>query len=242
MAEKDFLEETGALVGPGHIVYKKGTHGSYYIDKRQFKKMGSRKLVELIQSVGRNALQQGLMFENGIKEVGVIGPAYGAIPFSLPLADYLENHFPQIRFFPANTELFTLVHADGKIEKKHIISEKDLDDYKGKHFIIFEDIVNNGVTSRIVKPIFENDANAKVVAVLCFVDRGGQTKESLGVEQYFPYCRVMVSMEQKHASDCLDCQKGVPIRTDIGLGKEWVDMFGQPPYAPDTDFSIWPYS
>lgn len=227
----DFLQESGAVT-TGHIVYKAGTHGTAYIDKRRFRNMGAVKLTKLIYKVGENAIRQGLTFEPYVTEVGIIGPAYGAIAFALPMAACLENSFPNIRFFPANTEL-SIDHTGNRI---HVISEKDMPDYKGKKFIAFEDIINNGTTVREVKIVFERDADGEIIAVLCFVDRGGQTNESLGnISQYFPFQRV--SMEQSEAKECSQCIQGIHIRTDIGKGERWVKLFGQPPYPPDKDFS-----
>ena len=75
--------------------------------------------------------------------MGIIGPAYGAIPCSLVLSAYFEEQRPDILFFPARTQL-----AEDGGRKRHIIPDKLLKEYKNGVFIINEDIVNNGTTIR----------------------------------------------------------------------------------------------
>ena len=112
--------------------------------------------------------------------------------------------------------------------------------YKGQPFIIIEDIVNNGTTISEVRELFEKEVGGEILAALCIVDRGGQTSESLGIKQYFPLMRVDMIQHDARNHACPLCLKGVPINTQLGKGKSWVNLFGQPPYARDTDFSaLW---
>jgi len=228
-----FIEESGA-VAEGHFVYKAGyAHGNLYINKEAFWKMGARKLVNLIRQVGANALASGIDF-GGAKKVGIIGPAYGAIPFSLTLAAFFEEKEPDILFFPARTQLV----VDEKTGRDiHVIPNKLLGDYKKSVFVIHEDIVNNGTTIREAAKLFREIADARVLAATCFADRGGQTAESLGVEQYYPYFAKKMEQHDIRKAPCPQCQAGAPITTAIGKGKEWVAMFGHPPYSEDMDFS-----
>jgi len=227
-----FIEESNA-VAEGHFVYKAGyNHGNLYINKEKFPNMGARKLVELIREVGINALDSGLDFGSA-KKIGIIGPAYGAIPFSLTLAAYLEEQRPDILFFPARTQLV----KDNAGKEYHVIPEKLLEDYQDGSLIIHEDIVNEGTTIREVTRLFKHAVNARIIAATCFVDRGGQTTESLGVEQYYPYFAKKLEQHDVQQKPCPQCQAGIPITTDLGKGKRWVKMFGQPPYPEGMDFS-----
>lgn len=228
----EFLEES-KCVAEGHFVYKAGyNHGNLYLDKEQFSKMGARKLVDLIWQVGLNALASGLDFGTA-KRVGIIGPAYGAIPFSLTLAAFFEEMTHNIMFFPARTQLV----RDNNGREYHIIPEKLLDNYQNGTFIIHEDVVNGGTTIREVKTLFQNAVDGNVIAATCFADRGGQTAELLGIEQYYPYFAKKLEQHDIRQKPCPQCQAGIPISTDLGKGKEWAAMFGQPPYPEDMDFS-----
>jgi len=229
------IQEAGAVVS-GHFVFKAGfAHGNLYMNKEVFSMMGARKLAHVIKAVGDNLsspLSQCFKKLAGGK-VGIIGPAYGAIPFSLTLAMHLESIFSSssISFFPARTEL--VVESGRKV---HTIPEKLLGLYQGCNFIALEDIVNNGTTLREVGTLFE-EAELNIIAATCFVDRGGQTSKSLGIRNYHPLLRKEMEQFDVREAPCPMCKKGTPITTDLGKGAEWVEIFGQPPYPEGKDFS-----
>jgi len=233
MEEKGrFIEESGAVL-IGHFVFKsRKHHGNLYIDKEKFPEIGARKLVRLIQAVGKDALESGLYF-GSVKEIGIIGPAYGATPFVLPLAAYFEEQRPDIHFFPARTEQA----FDEEGRSYHVLPDKLRSRYQNGVFIILEDIVNDGTTIRETEELFRTRANARIIAALCFADRGPQTAESLNVEQYYPYFARKMERHDIREGSCPQCQAGEPITLQPGKGKEWVAMFGQPPYPEDKDFS-----
>jgi orotate phosphoribosyltransferase len=222
------LSSAKAVVDNDHFVYKAGTHGSAYINKERFPFLGARNLENILIEVAQNAVRNGLDL-GGETSIGIIGPAMGATPYPLTLAIAFEKLFPELTFFPARTELET--DRDGK--RTHIIPEKLAADYKDSCFIIFEDIVNNGTTIREVNELFSKIGRVK--AALCIVDRGGQNCQTLGVSQYYPWLRV--DMTQYDARDCPLCKRGTPVNTVLGKGKVWTNLFGQPPYPADKDFS-----
>jgi orotate phosphoribosyltransferase len=222
------LAEANAVIDNDHFVYKAGTHGSAYINKERFPFLGARNLEKILFEVAESAVRNGLDLR-GEKSVGIIGPAMGATPYPLTIAVALEKIFPDTVFFPARTELET--DKDGK--RTHMIPDKLAADYKGKSFIIFEDIVNNGTTIREVSELFSHIG--KVLAAFCIIDRGGQNTQSLGIPAYYPWLRV--DMSQYDAKDCPLCKSGTPVNTVLGKGKVWANLFGQPPYPPGRDFS-----
>ena len=240
----EILAKSAAMISNDHFVYKAlHNHGGAYIDKEKFAEVGSSNQVEMINKVGSNALGKGLKFpgEEGLKypkvlEIGVLAPAYGALFLPLTLGAYFENVTHNIKFFPARSEL----RPDPKDANKfiHVIPDKRKSYYEGKGFIIFEDIINEGTTVREVKKLFQNEVGGNVFAAVCFVDRGGQTAETLGVEQYYPLKRIdMTQFDVRSDEGCPLCKAGKPINTILGKGKAWVEMFGQPPYPPGKDFS-----
>jgi orotate phosphoribosyltransferase len=222
------LSSAKAVIDNDHFVYKAGTHGAAYINKERFPFLGARNLENILIEVAQNAVRNGLDL-SGETSVGIIGPAMGATPYPLTLAIAFEKLLPGLLFFPARTELET--DRDGK--RTHIIPEKLAADYKDSCFIIFEDIVNNGTTIREVNQLFSKIGRVK--AAICIVDRGGQNSQSLGVSQYYPWLRV--DMTQYDAKDCPLCKSGTRVNTVLGKGKVWINLFGQPPYAADKDFS-----
>ena len=228
----EILQKSGAVVS-GHLVYKAGTHGIYYIDKERYINLSARELSGLIREVGLNAVAKGLQIPTSVERAGIIGPAMGAIAYTLTLAACLEEFFPAIKFFPARSEL----EIDSTEKKVHVIPDKLLPLYRNNFFIIIEDIVNNGTTIREVKKLFEEIANATIIAAMCTVDRGGQTPESLGIDQYFPLKRIQMDQWDPRKEICPLCEKRIPVTTDLGKGSRWVKLFGHPPYDPNTDFS-----
>lgn len=227
------LANSNTLIDGSHFVYKAGTHGPTYINKEEFAFIGSDNLTWLLREVAFNATGKGIDFGDNSK-VGIIGPAYGAIAFVLTIAHALERQYGgQYIFFPARTEL--VVNKTGK--KIHTIPEKLHPAYRGKAFVIAEDIVNNGTTIREVKKIFEREVNGRIIGVLSIVDRGGQTADSLEVPQYFPLIRIKMKQYDVRKEKCPLCDEGKPINILLGKGKRWVKMFGQPPYPKNTDFS-----
>lgn len=225
------ISESGALVENDHFVYKGKEHGPAYLNKELFSFIGARTIMKLVNDVARNAFNEGIDF-GGEKTIGVIGPAYGAISLALPLAAAFEEIFPDISFFPARTEITIGDNGD----KIHAIPDKFKIYYERINFIIIEDIVNKGATIREIKELFEDEMKVKIIAALCIADRGGQTAETLGIGQYFPYFRI--NMEKYEAMNCPLCRAGVPINIMLGKGRRWVKIFGQPPYKEGTDFSL----
>lgn len=228
----EILQKSGA-VASGHLVYKAGTHGICYIDKERYANLSAHELSAFIREVGINAIVKGLQIPAGAERIGIIGPAMGAIAYSLTLAECLEKSFPAIKFFPARSNLE--IDPAGKLI--HVIPDKLLSLYFDAYFIILEDVVNNGTTVREVKLLFETMAKAKIIAALCTVDRGGQTAESLGVDQYFPLKQIQMDQWDPRKNPCPLCEQGIPISTDLGKGALWVKLFGHPPYSPGMDFS-----
>lgn len=237
-AMENLIEQTKAIRS-GHLVYNGGEHGTYYIDKERFCLAFAGTLQTVIEQAAVNAIRGGL-FVKGERSVGVIGPAFGAIPYAFSLACVLEKYIYGVRFFSAHTELE--VKYSGR--KMHVIPRKLLGMYEGKSFIILKDIVNAGTTIKEVSQLLRVEAKAQVLAAICLVDRGGQTAESLGIEKYFPLHRVKMEKHDPRSLDgCPLCKAGMPITLDLGKGKEWVNLFGQPPYPENQDFSeFWPDS
>lgn len=189
-------------------------------------------MCEAIKEVAEKAVIGGLKVPD--HKIGVIAPAYGAIPFSLVLAAALEDNFRGKIFFPARTELKPNKNGTRQV---HYLPDKLKKKYDGCSFLLFEDIVNNSTTIREVANLFRTEVDAIIIGALAFVNRGGQTAKSLGVHQFFPLENVEMSQCDPRHEPCPLCQKGVPINTDLGKGKEWVAMFGQPPYSKNMNFS-----
>jgi orotate phosphoribosyltransferase len=228
----DLLRSLGAVVENDHFVFKAGyAHGDLYINKEEFIKLGANNLIKLLGNMVDSAVKRGLEFGDA-KEIGVVGPGYGAIPYALPVAGFLEDFFPGIKFFPARTQLKNVNGRD-----VHYLPEKLIKQYRGKRFIGVEDIVNNGETIREIRDVFSMQANADVDDFMSIANRGVQTAQTLGLKRFFPLMDPTLKQYDLRVERCLKCFAEVPINTQLGKGAEWVKMFGQPPYPVGKDFS-----
>ena len=232
MKNANIIFEISKAVIEDHFVFKAGyMHGNLYVNKEAFSFFGAKKLIELIGQIVNNAVEKGLQFGDA-KEVGIIGPAYGATPFALTVAGFLEEHFPRIKFFPARTQL----KKKGEQEIHHLPA-KLIKSYREKTFIGIEDIVNNGTTIREVSTVFGEQASAKIIAFLCFVNRANQTAETLGIDGFYPLVNSALEQHDIRYAPCPLCAAGIPINTELGKGDKWIEMFGQPPYPEGMNFS-----
>jgi len=219
-------------VATGHFVYKAlYMHGAGYIDKDMFPFIGARNLVALLEAEAENALDQGFDL-SGWKEAVLILPAYGAIKYGLPIANYLERR-TNTRVYVAETE----VERDGAGKRFHVMPDNQKKRIMCLPVFGKEDIVNNGTTLREVDALIQRELKTSLIAALSTVDRGGQTAESLVLPSYYPLMRINMEQHDVRTGVCPLCVAGVPINTDLGKGAGWVKMFGQPPYPDGMDFS-----
>jgi orotate phosphoribosyltransferase len=225
------LRETKA-VAEGHFVYKaRHNHGTGYVDKDMFPFIGAQNLVEILESEAEKALRMGLDLSRH-KKVCLMTPAYGAIKLGLPIAAYLERR-TSTKVFVIETE----IEKDANGKKYHIIPENQKKRVMGIPLIGKEDIVNNGTTLIEIRILSESELETHMIAAMAIIDRGGQTTRTLGIPGYYPYMRIDMTQHDIRTGPCPQCVAGIPINTDLGKGKEFVAMFGQPPYDPGTDFS-----
>jgi orotate phosphoribosyltransferase len=226
------LEETKA-VATGHFVYKaRYMHGIGYIDKDAFSLIGAQNLTEVLEQEAEKALKMGLDLSS-YKKVTLVLPAYGAIKLGLPIAAYLEKR-TGTRVVVIETE----VERDEKGKRIHVIPDNMKKRVMGIPFIGKEDIVNSGTTLREIKALGEKELEAPMIAALATIDRGRQTTKTLKIPTYYPFIRINMDQHDLRKGPCPQCVEGMPINTNLGKGSEWVAMFGQPPYDPSTDFSI----
>jgi hypothetical protein len=226
------LRETKA-VATGHFVYKaRYTHGAGYVDKDMFPLIGATNLVEILEAEAEKALNMGLDLSR-YKKVCLILPAYGAIKLGLPIAAHLERR-TGTRVIVIETE----VERDASGKRIHLIPENQKKRVRGIPLIGKDDIVNGGTTLREIRALTAKELEALMIAAMSIIDRGGQTTKTLGIPHYYPYMRIDMTQHDVRKGPCPQCVEGIPINTDLGKGGEWVAMFGQPPYDPSTDFSI----
>jgi orotate phosphoribosyltransferase len=234
----DFLGGVNAFV-EGHFVYKSGLHGNMYIDKERLGRLGGRKMTGVLHAVARNAYAEKMMQFKMESTVTIIGPAFGAINYALPICSFLEEAYKTLRvnFRPGRTQL----REDGKT---HYFPEKLLDIYgESDELIVIEDIVNMGSTIREINALTKKTFGKPVSRALCIVNRGGQTAQSMGIEEFHPLLDVcMEQHDPRTSAGLVRINQLGEINLTLGKGGGWVKMFGQPQYHENTDFSAYEFT
>jgi orotate phosphoribosyltransferase len=228
----DQMLKEARAVATGHFVYKAlHNHGAGYIDKDKFPLIGASNFSDVLEATAERALLMGLDLSSS-KKFGLLLPAYGAIKMGLTAAAYLERRTgTQIIVFE------TEVERDEKGKRYHIIPDNTKKMIMDIPLLGFEDIVNAGTTLREINDLAWKELMARIKAALSIIDRGGQNTRTLGIDGYYPYMRINMEQHDVREKVCPLCAAGIPIDTELGKGRGWVEMFGQPPYPPDMDFS-----
>jgi orotate phosphoribosyltransferase len=91
---------------------------------------------------------------------------------------------------------------------------------RGKKVIAAEDILNQG-GSALKTLAAIREAGGEPVAVLAQCNRGGVTAEKLGVP--IVSSLMNVSLAAYDEKDCPMCKQGIPVRTDLGHGKKFLE-------------------
>jgi len=234
----NYLKEVDAFV-EGHFVYKSGLHGNMYIDKERLGRLGGRKMTEVLNAVAMNAYAENMMQFKMETTVTVIGPAFGAINYTLSICNFFEEAYRTLRvnFHPGRTQLW----EDGKT---HYFPEKLLGIYgESDEFIVIEDIVNIGSTIREIDALTKATFGKPVSRAMCIVNRGGQTAQSMGIEEFHPLLDVCMEQHDPRTSAGLARINELgEINLALGKGSGWVKMFGQPEYPEGIDFSAYAFT
>jgi orotate phosphoribosyltransferase len=197
------LKEVDALIQSSHLVYTSGKHGSVYINKDALYPHISK-----VSAVGK--MMAELYTQKDIDVV--IGPALGGII----LSQWVAHHLSALQ-----GKEIQAVYAE-KDNRKNLIFTRGYDKLiKGKNVLIVEDITNTGgSTKKVIKSAQE--AGATVVAACVMVNRDptGVTTETMGV----PFDALgVIEAEAYEEADCPLCKEGVPVNTEVGHGKKFLE-------------------
>lgn len=199
----EILKKSGGLVTDSHLVYVSGKHGSVYLNK------------DAIYPHTEYASRIGELFAEQNKGKGVevvAGPALGGII----LSQWTAYHLSRLE----GREVLG-IYAE-KMEGEQILRRGYDKVVSGKKVLVVEDITNTGGSvKKVIGSVRE--AGGEVVGVSVIINRspGDVTSESIGAEfsslAEFP----AEAFEEK---DCPLCAKGVPINTDVGHGKKYLEQ------------------
>ncbi len=200
----ELLGKVEAIIPYGHFVYTSGRHGKAYVNK------------DAIYPDTRvlSAICEGLAQYFFVYEVDtVVAPAIGGVALTqwtthhvLSPFTYLENEAKAI---------FAEKGEDGKFVFKRGYAKF----VPGKRVLVVEDVMTTGGTVKEVVELIRS-LGGEVIGVSVICNRGGVTAADLGV----PVLRSLIDLplESWPADECPLCQRGVPINTDFGHGREFL--------------------
>lgn len=197
------LSGNKAVITGSHIVYTSGKHGSAYINKDAVYPYTSDTSI-LCEMLAHE-------FKSDDIEV-VIAPAVGGVI----LSQWTSHHLRPL----VHREVLG-VYAD-KTDDGNFIIKRGYDKLiDGARVLVVEDVINTGGS---VKKVIEvvRACGGDVIGVGALCNRGGITAQGLGVPKLIALMEVKLQMWDE--ADCPLCEQGVPINTDVGKGRAFLDQ------------------
>ncbi|HLD08127.1 MAG TPA: phosphoribosyltransferase family protein [Candidatus Peribacterales bacterium] len=198
------LKKADAVITDSHIVGTSGKHMSVYINK------------DALYPHTEMASEVGLMMAEKFKNAGVeavVGPMLGGII----LSQWTAYHLTRLTGKEV-LSVYTEKDADGN----QIFSRRRYDRHvKGKRTLVVEDVTNTGGSAKKVVETVKA-AGGIVVALCVMVNRDPKniTSETMGAP--FEPLGVLPA-EAFEEAECPLCKKGVPINTEVGHGKAFLE-------------------
>lgn len=199
----NILKKTKALIINGHFVLTSGRHSPMYINK------------DAIYPHTKEASKIGKMFAQKFKEFDidvVVAPALGGIILSQWTAYHLSNIKKKNIFG---------VYTEKNLEKNQIFTRGYEKLIKGKNVLVVEDLTTTGGSvKKVINSV--NEHGGKVIAVGVMVNRDPKNvnTETIGAPLFSLGELLIDSYDEKN---CPLCKKHVPVNTDVGHGKKFLE-------------------
>ena len=202
------FKKLGGYITNDHIVYTSGKHGETYLNKDAIYPH-TRDISQLCEEIAERNKDKGI-------EV-VAAPALGGIILSQWTAYHLT----------ALTRKEVLGVYTEKTPDKNQIFTRGYDKLvKGKKVLIVEDITTTGGSvMKVVASV--KTAGGEVVCVCVLANRNPYeiNSKTLGI----PYQSLAeIRMQAWDEKECPLCQKGVPINTTVGKGRDYLKSLKNP--------------
>ncbi len=197
----DLLQKVGAF-RTGHFVLTHGRHSDSYLNKDALYPY-THDTSKLCRAIAERFAKENV-------EV-VVGPAVGAAV----LSQWVAYHLSEMR----GEEVYG-VYADKDGQGGFILRRGYDKLVKGKNVLVVEDLTTTGGSIKKVVEV-ARAAGGNVVGAIAIVNRGGVAKEAVGNPPIFT-ALVNLDLESWDEGECELCEKGIPVNTDIGHGREFV--------------------
>ncbi len=201
----DLLQSVGAFRA-GHFVFVSGLHADTYVNKNAMYPY-TREMSKLCKSIAERFVGKNIE--------AVVGPATGGII----LSQWVAYHLSELE----GREVYgTYADKDGE----GFVIKRGYDEViKGKNVLVVEDLVTTGGSLRKVVEAART-VGGNVIGAVALVNRGGVTKEAIGNPPEF-ISLLTVHLEQWSEAECELCERGIPVNTDVGHGKDFLAKKGK---------------
>jgi orotate phosphoribosyltransferase len=202
----DILKKVGAVITDSHFVFTSGKHGDVYINKDA-----------LYPHTGETS-KIGRLFAKKFKDMDidvVAGPALGGII----LSQWTAYHLSKLK----GREILG-VYTEKTSEKNQVFTRGYDKLVKGKNVLVIEDLTTTGGS---VKKVVDSvkAVGGRVMAVCVMVNRDTEMVTSKVIGAPFSALGILKASAFDEAN-CKLCKKKVPINTDVGHGKQYLEAKG----------------
>jgi len=210
---RKIIESQGAIQ-EGHFVLTNGRHSNIYVDKRRIYSYPNE-LAYWCKQLAQYFYDWAS--KHGIKIDAVVGPEQGGIVLSSWIAFILTQLQSS-----ATRSFFAKKHLNPDGSKDFILDDFAQEEIKGKVVLVCDDIVTTGKSCKlVVDRVRAHKGNVIGVAIL--VNRGLVFPETLTVNSDQLFSLVDMVAAEYWSDDCPLCKKKIPINTDLGHGKSFLN-------------------
>ncbi|MBI5645005.1 orotate phosphoribosyltransferase [Candidatus Kaiserbacteria bacterium] len=196
------LQKVGAFRS-GHFVLTSGRHSDSYVNKDA--------MYAYTHDLSALCKRMADLYRDKKVDV-VIGPAVGAAI----LAQWVAFHLTEM-----NGRSVYSVYADKDGNGGFVIKRGYDQLVKGKNTLIVEDLTTTGGSiKKVVDAV--RVAGGTVVGAITICNRGDVTKEMVGNPAEFSEL-AKVHLESWDEDECDLCKRGIPVNTDVGHGKAFLE-------------------
>lgn len=199
----DILKKTNALITDNHFVLTSGKHSPTYINK------------DALYPHTKQAAAVGKLFAEKFKDFDidvVAAPALGGIILSQWTASQLSK---------IKKKEVLGVYTEKTLEKNQIFTRNYDKLVKGKNVLVIEDLTTTGGSvKKVVESVREHGGN--VVAVGVMVNRDPKNVNAELMDAPF-FALGELFTENYDQDQCPMCKKNIPVNTDVGHGKKYLE-------------------
>ena len=194
---------TKAIITSSHVVYKSGKHGSAYVNKDAIYPH-TMQISLLCQEIARRFASDGV-------EV-VVAPAVGGVI----LSQWVAYHLTII----SGSQVLG-IYADKAEDGQSFVIKRGYDKVAtGKNVLVVEDVLTTGDSAKKVIEVIRT-LRGRVIGLGVLCNRGQVTEADVAS---IPRLTALLNVELDTYDEeaCPLCQRGIPINTDVGKGREFL--------------------